>query len=166
MERIPRVLRKKQLLIGSVTALLFGAYVSTRFPFPEFEDGFSLETLLSTAFTVVYFGVLGWVILRGLVAFQTLDMDREEIRVWFGPVLLRRIPVNAVRSVVSDMREQGKNSIPMHVIKLLFESPDQRRERGERPMLTSSFWMEDSPELRAALSRVLPRKVCNLQERL
>ena len=167
MERIPRVLQKKQMLFSSLCATAFVVFVITRLPDRFFPSGFSLENLLPHMFFVLYFGALGWSILRGLVAFQSLEIDREEIRVYFGPVLIRRIPTNAVCKVVLDYRTQDKQGKSrMYVVKLLFESPAQRRERGERPMLSSSFWAEDSPELRAALSRALPRKVCNLQERL
>lgn len=167
MERIPRVLRKKQMLMNSLSGILFAVFVLTRLPDDFFPRGFSVEMLLSRMFFILYFGSLSWMILRGLVAFQSLEIDRDEIRVYFGPLLLRRIPTDAIRSVVLDYKEQGRRGqSAMYVVKLLFESPAQRRDRGERPMLASSFWIEDSPELRAALSRALPRRVCNLQERL
>ena len=163
MERVPRVKwQKKGLLSGSLASLLFGIFVGSRVFRYNHLRGDSSD-IPKNAFFTLYFGVIGWAVLRGLVAFQSMEIDREEIRVYLGPLRIRTIPVNAIRSVFRTTKFEGKNGDnPMYVIQLLFETPTQRRERGERPMLGASFWVEDSEELRAILTQMLPRSVVNL----
>lgn len=165
MERIQRVWQKQRLLTRSLVALIFTIYVSFRL-FRNASFTGSVVDLATVVFFTLYFGILAWMILSGLAAWQSLEIDREEIRVCFGPLRVRRIPVNAIRSVAASTKFEGKSGrdpqYPMRVLLLRFETPAQRRERGERPMLGSSFWLEDTEEARAVLRRMLPRSVMNL----
>lgn len=165
MERIQRVWQKQRLLTRSLGALIFTIFVSFRLFRHDLLTG-SVVDLASIVFFILYFGILAWMVLSGLAALQSLEIDREEIRVYFGPLMIRRIPVNAIRSVVRSTKFEGKSGrdpqYPMRVLMLRFETPAQRRERGERPMLGSSFWLEDTEEARIALRRMLPRSVMNL----
>ena len=163
MDRIPRVVHKQNLLSTSAAALFFSIFVLSKLPDDAFALSHNWTDFVKVSFNTGYFGLLAWMILRGVVAFETLEIDREEIRVYLGPVMIRRIPTNAICSVEqTPLYQNQKGNLAMNVVELHFESAAQRRERGERSMLTRSFWIEESVTVRQVLSRVLPRKVCNL----
>ena len=165
VERIQRVRQKHRLLTSSLGALIFTIFVATRLFQHDPLTGSAVD-LAAIAFFTLYFGGLAWMILPGLATLQTLELDREELRVYVGPLMIRRIPVNAIRSVVKSTKFEGRSGrdpqYPLRVLLLRFETPAQRRERGERPMLGSSFWIEDTEEARSVLRRMLPRSVMNL----
>lgn len=158
MERIKRVYQKGKVLSRAVGAILFLFIVSKSF----FEDGFRLTgsavDLLVILFLAMYFGMILWMILPGLAAFQSLEIDREELRLYIGPLLLRRIPLRCIHSVTRTRKFGGeKSKDSLDVVVLLFESPARCRELGERPRFGRSFWAEDSQQLRTALEKNLPR---------
>lgn len=156
--RIKRVYQKGDLLIRSSGAILFTILVAGSL----FRDGFALTgsgvDLLTLLFFTIYFGGLLWMILPGLLAFQSMEIDREEIRVYYGPLRIRTIPLRCIRSVTRATKFGRKNDLDaLAVMILLFESPARCRELGERPLRGTSFWIEDSPQLRSALEKALPR---------
>ena len=163
LERIPRVRNKRKPLERSACVLLFIAFVISRLSGYDHFQGSLFTDIFEVGFFTIYFGGLVWMLLPGLTALQSVEIDREEIRVYLGPLRIRRIPTNAVRSVMRSTKYgEWKNAAPVFVLLLQLESPAQRRERGERPLLPTSFWIEETEEVRSILNRVLPRSVVNL----
>ena len=93
--------------------------------------------IICIAFLATWFGVVGWFAFSGLVALQTIELDRGEIRVRLGSIVLRRIHAEQVKTVgIGALSNKNKNRYGLYngtVYLVLSEhSPETLNEKGKR----------------------------------
>ena len=131
MKRIPRYRNKG-------FGLLFSAFVIFMMVFAA-KDMFPLNLgngplwtkIFAVAFMTCWYGLLAGFALYGLTWLQTLEIDREEIRVCFGRWVVRRIPTRQIKSVGRSVT-YSKNSISTHLLVLSEYDRYALNEKGEK----------------------------------
>ncbi len=85
-------------------------------------------------FFTAYFGALLWFFLVGLTAFQTIELNRDEIRLRLGPLVLKRIPTDTIKTVgVCALYSKNSRTVPdMRCLVLSDKSPEELNEKGQK----------------------------------
>lgn len=131
MERFPRYKNVGYGLLCSAFAagmIIFAA--KDLFPL-DLGDGPLWTKIFVVIFMSCWFGLLGGFALYGLTWLQTIEIDREEIRACYGRFVVRRIPVEKVKTVGISV-QYSKNSISLWELVLSEEDRYALNERGEK----------------------------------
>ena len=112
MDRFPRYRHKEFGLLFSAFAVFMIINAAKRmFPL-DLGDGPLGSKIFIVVFLTCWYGLLVAFVLYGLTWLQTIEIDREEIRICFGRFVVRRIPIRQVRSVGMSV-QYGKRGISM-----------------------------------------------------
>ncbi len=135
MTRIPRVTEKPYYLLFSAVALFMGISAGKNI-LPASYDNVPMVILpFLFAFIGVWFGFVIYMFLFGLSALQTLEMDRDEIRVRMGPVVIRRIPTDRIKTVGLNVMFNRANTEPsVFLLALSSRTPEELNEKGLRKL--------------------------------
>ena len=140
MTRIPRVKEKAYYLLFSTVALFMGISVGKNI-LPASYDNVPVVILpFLVAFIGVWFGFVIYMFLYGLSALQTLEMDRDEIRIRMGPLVIRRIPTDRIKTVGLYVTFNRANTEPsMFMLALSLRTPEELNEKGQRKLRNSQI---------------------------
>lgn len=131
MNRIPRYRNKGFGLLFSAFAI-FMMWHAAKDMFPlDLGNGPLWTKIFVVAFITCWYGSLTAFVLYGLTWLQTLEIDREEIRVCFGQFVVRRIPLGRIKSVGRSVM-YSKNDIITHLLVLSKEDRYMLNEKGEK----------------------------------
>lgn len=137
MQRFPRIIQKDGYLMFAGFAVFMMILAANSLMDTSFGNTPPWAIVLCVVFLIAWFGVIGWFALFGLVALQTVEIDRDEIRVCLGSVVLRRISANEVKTVgIGAARGKRKNVYGLYngevFLVLSGCSTDKLNEKGRR----------------------------------
>lgn len=131
MHRFPRYREKGFGLIGSAFGLFMLIQAASRMFPMDLGDGPLLSKLFIILFLSCWYGFLFLFILLGLRSMHTIEIDNMEIRVCLGRLVLRRIPLEQVRTVGISV-QYSKTDICYPELVLSRYAPDELEERGRK----------------------------------
>lgn len=99
MHKLPRVVHKEEMLTFSGFALAMILAVISLLCNISFESTPLYGIVISCAILLAWFCSMGYMALWGLTALQTVEIDRDEIRICIGRFVLRRIKTDCVKTV-------------------------------------------------------------------
>lgn len=136
MQRLPRLVQKDHYFILAGGAVMMLLMAGCSLWDLSFETTPPWAIALCVVFLSVWFGVIGWFASFGIVALQSVEIDRDEIRVCLGPVVLRRIPIEAIRTVgigVMQNKDRHSHGYSTEVFLVLSRyAADELNEKGRR----------------------------------
>ena len=112
----------------SVFMIVFAA--KSMFPL-DLGDGPLWTKIYGVLFLICWYGLLVVFVLYGLSWLQTIEIDREEIRVYFGSFVVRRISTRRIKSVGMAV-QYNKSDIYLTELVLSEEDRYALNERGEK----------------------------------
>ena len=103
----------------------------------SFEDTPPWAMVLSITFLATWFFIVARFVLSGLVALETIELERDEIRVCLGPIVLRRIHAEQVKTVgIGVIRSKDKDQYGLYkgtvYLVLSKHSPETLNDKGKR----------------------------------
>lgn len=117
MNRIARYRNKGfGLLFSAFSLFMMVSAAKDMFPL-NLGNGPLWSKIFAVMFMTCWYGLLAGFALYGLTWLQTLEIDREEIRVCFGSFVVRRIPTRRIQSVGMSA-QYSKNRISLWEIVL------------------------------------------------
>lgn len=142
-----------------------GGFTEWKLPFWEYEPPMGIFLF---CFLFVWYSIPVWGLFHMSQAFQTVRLDRQELRLCVGPVVLRRIPCRSIRTVV----RTGISPLPVgrnargHQYQLILCTDDLKTLQGDmslerlkikldRGRTPGTLIIDWSEELEAALQRTL-----------
>lgn len=131
--RIPRVLQKSYyftcvavglfMLFGAGKVVFSASYENIPLPVAVFLGIFLAIWFGGVCFLVLYYGI---------TALETIELDRDEIRVCIGRFVLRRIPVGSIKTVGLSVL-YGKGDHVLEVLLVLSpKTPEELSIKGRR----------------------------------
>ncbi len=155
MQRLPRLAEKENYLAFAGGAVMMLLVAGNNLLDLSFEGTPPWAMVLCVGFFAAWFGVVIWFASFGIVALQDVEIDRDEIRVCLGPVVLRRIPLSEVKTVGVSSAMQNKNRdfngrrTEMFLV-LSGCTADELNEKGRR-LLNSSRTVKLSQDMSVTL---------------
>lgn len=143
MNRIPRYRGKGYGLMFPLFAVFMMVLAASKMLPLDLGDGPLYSKIFVVAFIFCWYGLLAVYALHGLSWLQTLEIDREEIRVCLGRFIVRRIPIRQIRSVGMSV-QYGKHHISIWELVLSEEDRHTLNQRGEKYLKRWSVrkWMK------------------------
>ena len=131
MHRFPRYQEKGYGLIMAGFGLFMAVHAAkSMFPL-DLGDGPLFLKIVITLFLACWYGFLLVFILYGLRSVHTIEIDDLEIRVCLGKLVLRRIPLEQVKTVGISV-QYSKTDIAYPELVLSRYTPDELEEKGKR----------------------------------
>lgn len=135
MDKMPRVNSKSHFLLFGAFAVFAGVFVGKDILPASYDNVPAVILPFLIAFLVAWFGFILFAFFHGLTALQTVSMNRDEIRVCIGPVVVRRITTDRIKTVgLSVEFGRGDVSPSMFYLVLSGKLPEELNEKGIRKL--------------------------------
>lgn len=144
MQRFPRYRESGVGLVFAVFALGMAIFAATKmFPL-ELGDGPVWSKILVIVFMTCWYGLLLVFFLYGLSWTHTIEIDSREIRVCLGKFVVRRIPLEKVKTVGMSVEYASKgNHITNWMLVLSEKDRYELEEKGQKYLKRRGvrYWM-------------------------
>lgn len=136
MESIPRARSRSRFLKTLLIALLFFPPGIKMMVFDTSYKGvpvFVMPILL--VIVVGWISAFLWMLLFGLTGLHSVQIDHEELKLCLGPLVLKRIPTDRIKTVGLCAVSAGKTwSIDTYFLVLSEKPPEELNEKGKKAL--------------------------------
>lgn len=133
MDKLSRITQKHLFLLFSAAALFIAFSTGRLLLNTSFSSIPSVILPFLIVFMAVYWGSLVWMFFLGLTALQTVELERDELRILIGPVVLKRISTDSIKTVGRNAMYGRNHSSPTMLFLVLSDkSPEELNERGTK----------------------------------
>lgn len=137
--RFPRMTSRGQMMLFGAFGLFMLFAVAARLMDLSFESTPPVAIVFCCVFLAAWFAFVAFMVSFTIKPLETIEIDRQEIRICLGRLVLRRIPTHKIQTVGLATFQVKMNGsypfMPQRILVLSYKTPQQMEKKGLKALV-------------------------------